>query len=231
MSFSEMSYWQQRIWCACQYLDSALLHKMTATRRVIEIRQKRKRIHILRIVTVFPTNYRYFINGGGLHMITHGSFVSSFPVLLVVSHGYAPQNYIPGAVMHKQRPQLKEAQIIWCPTPQELAAVDMTASIVTPCCTTAPGGFRVLIKAILITFFQILYLQAPAFLYVYKLSPHSSRFICPAAAGKVNKLPLEISSDSKLSLRCIMARHLWLRTCCIIQDAGFRTQKFWHSND
>ncbi len=109
-------------------------------------RANEKAIHNLYIVTLFPKKYRYFINGGGLRMITHGSFVSFSPssfLCLWGDHSYAAQNYILGAVMHKQRPQLKEVQIIWCPTPQELAVVDVTASIVTPCCTTAPGGFRV----------------------------------------------------------------------------------------
>lgn len=61
------------------------------------------------------------------------------------------QNYILGAVIHKQCPQITQAQIIWWPAPQELAAVGMTACIHTPCCTTAQCGLTVLIKAILIT--------------------------------------------------------------------------------
>lgn len=141
--------------------DSAQNNCFTESKRTIGAEKA-----ILCIVTVSPKNYRYFINGGDFHMITHGSFVSfspSFFLCLWGDHSYSPQNYILGAVMHKQRPQFKDAQIIWCPAPQELAAVDMTASAVTPCCTTASGGFRVLIKAVLITFSQILYLQAPRF--------------------------------------------------------------------
>lgn len=138
-------------------------------------------------------------------------------------HSYTPQNYIPGAVMHKQRPRLKEAQIIWCPAPQELAVGDMTVSITAPRCTTASDGFWVLIKAVLITFPPKFFIPTgPMVLCVYKLATLSSRFICPAAAGKVNKLPSEISSDSKLLLRCIVARHLWLRN--LLYRTGNRIQ-------
>lgn len=84
-------------------------------------------------------------------------------------------------------------------------------------CTTAPGGFKVLIKALLIPF------------STYRLrdfgmcrnSPLSRWFICPAAAEEVNKLPSEISGDSKASPRCIVTQHLWLQTCSIIQDTKF----------
>lgn len=42
-------------------------------------------IPILCIVTFSLKSYRYFIYAGGLHMITHGSFVSFSPILLPVS--------------------------------------------------------------------------------------------------------------------------------------------------
>lgn len=195
---------------------------------------KEKVILALCILTESPKNYRYFIIGGGSHMITPGSFVSFSPssfLCLRGDHSYTSRNYILGAVMHKQHPQLKESQIIWCPAPQELAAVDMTARIVTPCCTTATGGFRVLIavESNFNNFLPNSLPTGPAFLYVYKLSPLSSRFICPAAVREVNKLALEISSDSKLSLRRIAARHLLIadllyHTGCRIQNSKVQAQ-------
>lgn len=158
------------IWCACQYVPvrHARTHKGTTG--------KGKLIRSLCISTMSLYNHRYFINCTCLHMKIRGSFVSFSPSCFLCLWGdrsHTSQNYILGAVMHKQHLQLKEAQIIWCPAPQELAAVDMTARAVTPCRTATSDGFRVLIKAILITSPQIRTYRL-SFLYAYKLSPFQS---------------------------------------------------------
>lgn len=77
-------------------------------------------------------------------------------------------------------------------------------------CTTAPDGFKVLIKALLIPFST----YRPRDFGMCRNSPLSRWFICPAAAEEVNKLPSEISGDSKA----------WLSICDCRPAPSYRTQ-------
>lgn len=200
----EMSLWQQCICCACQ--DFVLLYKMTCTLRGWK-NSAEKNWFSFCVAWLCPQRIPgilSMVQACILYLMAHLSLFLQPPFLcLWGDHSYTFLKLHSVTVMHKQPHQLKEAQIIWCHAPQELAALDMSAHIVTLCCTTASGGFRVLIKAILITFSQILYLQAQRF--------------CMCTTNSRKSKQTEISGDLKLSLCWIIAEHLWLWTFCIKQ--------------
>ena len=115
---------------------------------------------VILVLCVFSTapikNYRYFINAGGLNVKTHSSFVP-FSSSLCVSEVTTAKITFQELAVYTQHPQLKRIPDNLMPLHlRGWRSVDMTAHITAPRCTTASAGFGVLIKAILITFSQIL---------------------------------------------------------------------------